>query len=305
LLLDFHYSDTWADPAQQAKPAAWRTNTFAELASNLFDYTRAVTTNLIGADIAPDAVQLGNEITYGFLWNEGRVGGDAETKWGGFCALLQAAAAGMRTGAGTNPAPRIVIQIDAGANNGTCRWFFDNLLCRAVPFDIIGLSYYPWWHGNLAAFASNINDLAVRYGRDIAVVETGYPWTLDNYDPEPNFVWEAGQLLPGHPATVDGQRRFLLQLKELQKAAAGEPTGRIQTSAGRRRSIASAKNSAAKLCAPEPEPRIARNCDRKSARCRLGTHRPATRVTQDDNAGIRNRSPCANRANNYSCSATS
>lgn len=216
LLLDFHYSDTWADPGKQTKPAAWATNTFGELLTNVYLYTRDVVSNLAAQGTPPEAVQIGNEITPGFLWEDGHVGGSYDTNWDRFCVLLAACSRGVRDGAGTNGI-RVVIHIDAGGNNATCRWFFDNVICRGVPFDVIGLSYYPWWHGPLSALESNLNDLAVRFGRDIAVVETGYPWTLTNYDSMNNFVWEEAQVQPGYPATRGGQRDFLREVKRLLK----------------------------------------------------------------------------------------
>ncbi len=218
LLLDVHYSDTWADPGKQYKPAAWATNTFEELRTNLYLYTRDVLTNLVGQGTPPAAVQIGNEITPGFLWDEGRVGGSYETNWDRFATLLKEASQGVRDGAGTN-AVRVVIHIDCGGDLASSRWFFDRVVCRGVPFDVIGLSYYPWWHGPLAALESNVNELAVRFGRDIAVVETGYPWTLTNYDGMANFVGQESQLLPGYPADRDGQRAFLLAVKRILKAA--------------------------------------------------------------------------------------
>jgi arabinogalactan endo-1,4-beta-galactosidase len=218
LLLDIHYSDTWADPNQQAKPAVWATNSFGELLTNAYRYTRDVVSNLAAQGTPPDAVQIVNEITSGFLWDDGHVGGSYETNWDRFCALLTACSRGVRDGAGTNAA-RVVIHIDAGGNNETWRGFFDRVMARGVPVDVVGPSYYPWWHGPFSALESNVNALAVRFGRDIAVVETGYPWTLTNYDSMGNFVWQESQLQPGYPATPDGQRSFLREVKRILKNA--------------------------------------------------------------------------------------
>ncbi|MCX5800832.1 MAG: arabinogalactan endo-1,4-beta-galactosidase [Candidatus Eisenbacteria bacterium] len=223
LLIDFHYSDTWADPGHQTKPAAWAGLPFNELEKAVHDYTCEVVTALGNQNTLPEIVQIGNEITSGILWNDGRVGKGYEDNWPRFAALLKAAAGGVKdalraetTGtsvpsAGAHTA--VMLHIDAGGNNATCRWFFDKVMEQEVPFDLIGLSYYPWWHGSLTDLQDNVNDLASRYRRRIVVVETAYPWTLGWYDGTHNLVGREEQLLPDYPATVEGQREFLKREK--------------------------------------------------------------------------------------------
>ena len=209
LLLDLHYSDTWADPGQQAKPAAWAALPFPELITTVHDYTQGVIVALKAQNTLPDIVQIGNETRNGFLWDDGRVGGSFEWNWPQFVTLLNAAIAGVQDGLTPEESVRIMLHIDRGGDNGSSRWFFDNIMAYDVPFDIIGLSYYPWWHGTLSDLEYNLNDLALRYGRDIIVVETAYPWTLDWYDDTHNIVGLESQLHPGYPAAVAGQRDFL------------------------------------------------------------------------------------------------
>lgn len=213
-LLDFHYSDTWADPGKQTKPAKWRGLGFEELRQALYSYSKDVIRALAEAGAAPDIVQVGNEITQGFLWDDGRVGGvfDTPAQWQKLAQLLRAAIAGIHDGAGAGARPRIMIHIDRGGDNQGARWFFDRLLGQGVEFDMIGLSFYPWWHGTLDRAAANMVDLARRYQKDIMVVETAYPWTLDEKDGHPNIVRRADQLHPGYPASVDGQAAFLRDL---------------------------------------------------------------------------------------------
>jgi arabinogalactan endo-1,4-beta-galactosidase len=211
LLLDLHYSDTWADPGHQRVPAAWAGLSSAVLEDSAYRYTRDVVAALAAQGTPPDMVQLGNEITSGLLWDQGRVGGSFDTpqRWRELGALLKATARGVRQSA---PAARIMLHIDRGGDAAASRWFFDHVVAEGVPFDAIGLSYYPWWHGSLERLSQNLAALADRYGRDLFVVETSYPWTLDALDGERNLVGLPGQLLPGYAATPAGQAAFLRRL---------------------------------------------------------------------------------------------
>jgi arabinogalactan endo-1,4-beta-galactosidase len=237
LLIDVHYSDTWADPGHQTKPAAWAGLTFYGLEEAMHDYTSEVITALKHQNTLPDIVQIGNEITSGILWDDGRVGGTYDANWPRFAALLKAAINGVKDalrsdqhgphtseysqrGAGALPTDdrvAIMLHVDAGGNNATCRWFLDNVIDQKVSFELIGLSYYPWWHGSLRDLENNVNDLAKRYGKQIVVVETAYPWTLEWHDSTANLVGEKNQLLRDFAATVEGQRDFLTKEKGIIK----------------------------------------------------------------------------------------
>ena len=213
LMLDFHYSDTWADPGRQTNPTAWRDLDFAALVDSVYAYSRDTVARFADAGLAPRYVQVGNEIGPGLLWDDGRVGWsgspfDTPRQWSQLSALLQAGISGVRD-ACPGTVPQIVIHVADGGDNATCRWFFDGLLAHDVVFDIIGVSYYPWWHGRLQDLATNLDDLVARYGKPVFVVETAYPWTLENGDPTNNFVWNTDQLPDAYAATPDGQRRFL------------------------------------------------------------------------------------------------
>jgi len=211
VLLNFHYSDTWADPAHQTKPAAWAALPFATLVDSVRVRTRDVLQAMIAQGTPPVMVQFGNEITPGILWDDGRVGGTFNTpeQWAQLGQLLDAAVEGVEAACAPNPRPLIMIHSDRGGDNGGCRWFFGNLLAQGVDFDIIGLSYYPWWHGTLADLEANMDDLAPRFGKDLIVVETAYPWTLGWFDDTHNSIGLPEQLLPGYPDTPAGQHAFL------------------------------------------------------------------------------------------------
>jgi arabinogalactan endo-1,4-beta-galactosidase len=170
------------------------------------------------AGALPQYVQIGNEISAGLLWDDGRVGWegsewDTPEQWSKLTDLLAAGIAAIRDSLDPLDQPKVVIHVDNGANNTLCRWFFDHLRDAAVDYDVIGVSFYPWWHGTLEGLGVNLRDLAARYGKEIIVVETSYPWTLDDYDGTPNFVSGPGQLLPGYPATPGGQLDFLRDIE--------------------------------------------------------------------------------------------
>ena len=210
VLLDPHYSDFWADPQKQATPQAWAGQDLPALARTVRGYTRDVLDRLRAQGTPADMLQLGNEIRNGMLWPTGSIDWTADTGWDALGTLLRAAAAGARDARG--PTPRLVVHFDQGGDNVGSRSFFDHLVAQRVPFDVIGLSYYPFWHGTLSDLRANMNDLATRYDRDVAVVETQYGWTLANGDQLGNFLWQESQLLPGYPATPDGQLSFLSDL---------------------------------------------------------------------------------------------
>ncbi len=223
IMLDIHYSDTWADPGHQAKPAAWEGIGFPALVDSVYAYTNAVIRRFRDEGVVPAYVQIGNEISGGMLWDDGRVGGawDTPEQWDKLAALLSAGVSAVRDSLPAGQSPRIVVHLDNGGSNSLCRWFFDNLVARDVDFDTIGLSFYPWWHGTLWNLRDNIRDLAYAYGKEIIVVETAYPWTLEGVDSTGNFVYSESQLHPGYPATPEGQAAFLSDLLSVVEGAPG------------------------------------------------------------------------------------
>ncbi len=222
-MLDLHYSDTWADPGQQAKPAAWAALPFAALEDSVYAYTRAVLHACVARGVAPRAVQLGNEIQGGLLWDDGRVGWpgsawDTPAQWAKCTALLDAASRAVHDELPAGQRPEILLHLATPGDATTSRWFLDHVAAAGVEFDAIGMSYYPWWHGGLPAVAQNLHDLATRYGKRVWIVETSYPWTLASADTVGNFVTSESQALPGYPATPNGQSEFLRDLVALERS---------------------------------------------------------------------------------------
>ena len=145
---------------------------------------------------------------------------DTPEQWEAFGDLVAAGIQGVEEATEPADSVKTMIHIDRGGDNGGSRWFFDNLLARGVDFDLIGLSFYPWWHGTLADLEANLADLSNRYGKGIVVAETAYPWTPDWHDDTHNMVGLPEHVLPGYPATVEGQRAFLA---DLMNTVAGVP----------------------------------------------------------------------------------
>ncbi len=207
LLLDFHYSDTWADPAKQFLPKAWEGKSHAELVETVREYTRETVTAFRAAGVMPDMIQPGNEITNGMLWPDGKL----PQNWDNFADLVKAGIAGIDLGRGESPRPLILIQIEKSGTWAKTRWFFDNLLQRGVTFDVIGQSYYPWWHGSLLELRECLAATAERYKKPIILVEIAYNWKPAEYRDHP----------APFPESAEGQRDFLEAVNRIMLAVPG------------------------------------------------------------------------------------
>ena len=208
-VLDYHFSDTWADPGKQTKPTAWTNLSFTELKAGIRNYTSNTIAAFAGVGALPDYVQVGNEITPGLLWNDGRVGGvyDTPTQWSQLAQLLTNAIQGVKDAAG-GQMPKIVIHIDRGGDWSSTQWYFDHLIAQQVAFDIIGQSYYPWWHGSPAALATCLTNAVNRYGKPVMVMETAFPRANSTN-------------LFGIPASTNGQVQFVTELAKIVKSVPG------------------------------------------------------------------------------------
>jgi len=209
LLLDFHFSDTWASPGQQTEPSAWTNLTYAQLQVQVRSYCSNSISAFSAAGALPDYVQIGNETTSGFLWPVGEVGGAYEnaTQWSQLGTLMKAAIQGMKDAAGATP-PQFIVHIDRGGDWATTMWFFDSLNAQAVPYDIIGESYYPFWHGDLAGLQNCLSNAAVRYTKPIIVAETDFPFANST-----NLV--------GFTASTNGQVDYVIALAQVVKGLPG------------------------------------------------------------------------------------
>jgi arabinogalactan endo-1,4-beta-galactosidase len=200
-LLNYHYSDTWADPGKQFIPAAWKEKSHTELVEAVFEYTRETIAAFREADVLPDMVQVGNEVIGGMLWPDGRI----PSSWDNFAELVKAGIRGVDAGKGTAARPRTMIHIDRGADKRATKRFFDKLNSYQVEYDVIGQSYYPWWHGSLLDLRENLAFMASEYKKDIILVEVAYCWRPTEYRRRPGPF----------PETAEGQKEFLDEVNRL------------------------------------------------------------------------------------------
>ena len=173
VLLDIHYSDFWADPGKQIKPKAWKNYNADQLETAVFEYTQNVMTYLKENNIFPAMVQVGNELSNGLLWPEGKV-----PNYDNIARFVSAGIKGVRAVDTQIP---VMIHLDNGGNNALYREWFDNYIERGEDFQVIGLSYYPFWHGTLDMLTDNMNDIAVRYGKDLIIAEVSMGFSMEDY----------------------------------------------------------------------------------------------------------------------------
>lgn len=209
ILLDFHYSDTWADPGKQFVPAAWDNLAFNVLADSVKLYTTRVLNSMEKAGVLPEMVQVGNEINNGMLWPYGKLYTDTGvTNWKGLTDLVKAGIQGVKDASGGSVI-KIMIHAATGGNKSESETFYTKMIENGVNFDVIGLSYYPWWHGTFDQLESNLQNLSSKFAREISVVETAY--YANNWYPAPD-KWTLD--VQPYPPTEQGQNDFLVELAQ-------------------------------------------------------------------------------------------
>ncbi len=172
IMIDFHYSDSWADPGKQNKPAAWESQDFTTLQASLYDHTFNVLTALKKNNIIPEWVQVGNEVNNGMLWPTGKASLSMEN----FAALVKQ---GYNAIKAVDSSIKVIIQVSNGYNNKLFRWIFDGLKNNGVRWDIIGMSLYPkpdnWTLLNTQCL-ENMKDMISRYDKPVMICEIGMSW---------------------------------------------------------------------------------------------------------------------------------
>lgn len=172
IMINFHYSDTWADPGHQTKPAAWAGQDLAGLKASLANHTIAVLNELKSNNVTPEWVQVGNETNDGMLWPEGK----ASTNMNNFVQLINAGYDAVKS---VFPSAKVIVHVSNGYDNSLFRWLFDGLHNNGGKYDVIGMSLYPgaanWQNMNMNCLA-NMNDMVVRYNKEVMVVEVGMSW---------------------------------------------------------------------------------------------------------------------------------
>ncbi|MFK4688057.1 glycoside hydrolase family 53 protein [Streptomyces pristinaespiralis] len=215
LLVDFHYSDIWADPGAQTKPAAWSSHSYDQLTKDVYDHTYDVLNALKAQGTTADMVQIGNEINTGMLWPEG-----STENWDRTAGLLKS---GISAAKAVSSSTRIALHLAHGGDNGLYRWWIDNATSRGVGFDVIAVSFYGYWHGALSDLQANLDDVSTRYAKPVMVVETAYPFRLDSKDSHENIIDLPGELVSGYPASPAGQAAWVRDVMNVVEAV---PNGR-------------------------------------------------------------------------------
>lgn len=221
-MLDFHYSDTWADPGKQWTPDAWKSLSDTELAQKVYDYTKDCLQQLKSAGAEPDMIQTGNEISFGMLWGtKAAVGGNndrtnrcyvdsPDANWSRFFEFLKNAGKACRE---VCPNAKIILHSEQVPSQTVLLDYFDRMKANSTDYDIIGLSYYPAHHKDLATLENALKKLEDKnYGKDIMIVETGYSYAWNLAD-DNNDGKEDGYDYTGiYPYTEEGQRKFTADL---------------------------------------------------------------------------------------------
>ena len=211
-MLDFHYSDFWADPGQQRKPKAWEGLDSCQLEEAVYRYTRDTLLALQERGLLPDIVQIGNEIRSGLLFPDGEL-----PDYAGMVRLVNAGIRGARSVAGPSEM-QVMIHLDQGGRYFYLKEWFDHALAEGLmDFDLIGLSYYPFWHGTYSDLEGTLARLVEEYGKPVMIVECAYAWRKC----ENGFIDEAQEKISGFPATPKGQRGVLERVDSITARVPG------------------------------------------------------------------------------------
>ena len=234
ILLDYHYSDFWADPGKQFVPKAWRGYSVEELERAVYEYTKKTLLALKEEGLLPDMVQVGNELSNGLLWPYGKVpeyDNIARFVSAGIRAVKEVSDMALAEGI-ISEKILIMIHLDNGGNNALYREWFDNYIKRGEDFDIIGLSYYPFWHGTFDMLQNNMHDIAQRFGKELIIAEVSMGHTMEDYAEYEKLAPEKRKGMATRPAlvekieypmTLEGQKEFM---EELFRRIASVPEGK-------------------------------------------------------------------------------
>lgn len=220
LMMDLHYSDFWADPGKQMIPKAWADYDVDTLAAAVYDFTKACLTAAREAGVAPEFIQVGNEITNGMLWPVGKLENPDGTRgnYENFCRLVDAGCRACREAA---PEAKIILHLERSNDCAVYQEFFTKMQEAGIDYDIIGASYYPYWHGTPEELFANLNGCR-RFGKELMVMELGYGFTTEPYLLEGEarrLVIDADRAyVPGftekYPITPEGQGEFVRDFLE-------------------------------------------------------------------------------------------
>jgi len=216
ILLDIHYSDFWADPGKQLCPKSWVGLTFEEIKDKVYEYTKEVLVTIKKEGIPLKLIQIGNEITNGMIWPYGRLDESVSPR-GNYDKLSELLKAGIKATREENPETKIIIHLERSYDHPVYDEYFTNIIKYGVDFDIIGASYYPYWHGTFDQLFDNLKKCQSKFNKEIMIMELGYSFTLEDYiksGSQAQLVINSDNIdtllkqLP-QPITPEGQAKFV------------------------------------------------------------------------------------------------
>ena len=204
-MLDFHYSDTWADPGKQFIPHSWSDHSEKALCDSIYAHTKASLQKLVAAGAEPELIQVGNEITNGMLWPVGKINHDENDNWDILCNMIESGTKACRE---VCPKSRIIIHTEKAGDWGITKRFYEELRRHRNDYDIIGLSYYPMWHRNVGVLSATLDSLEREFPfKDVMIVETAAYYSHENdHWSKPDTYSEF------YPISIDGQTMFTKEL---------------------------------------------------------------------------------------------
>ena len=212
ILMDLHYSDFWADPGKQFIPKEWVGYDLKELCEAVYAFTLMCLERAKSEGVAPDMIQVGNEITNGILWPVGKLEIDGKRgNYDNFCSLIHAGCSACRE---ATPEARIVLHLERSNDCAVYQEFYSEMASHGIDYDIIGASYYPYWHGTPDQLMANLNRCR-GFGKEIMIMELGYGFTDRGYDRD----GEESRLV------IDAERAFVPGVSEKYSLT---PTGQAE-----------------------------------------------------------------------------
>ena len=203
-MLDFHYSDTWADPGKQFMPDRWLDAETASLPDSVYRYTKNTLRSMVGAGACPDLIQVGNEITNGMMWPAAKVDPLGSDNWDLLVRLLESGAKACRE---VCPKAKIIIHTEKAGEWNKTKAYYNRL--QQLDYDIIGLSYYPMWHKAVGVLAATLDSLAVHFpNKEVMIVETAAYYSHEN----DRWAKSADEYSEFYPVNAEGQRIFTREL---------------------------------------------------------------------------------------------
>lgn len=215
IILDIHYSDFWADPGKQTLPKAWTNLTFEELKKEVYKFTKETLERTKAEGIKLSHIQIGNEITNGFMWPLGRLfeNGDKErTNYENFTSLLKE---GIKATRELMPETKIIIHLERSYDIKVYDEVFSNLKKYDVDYDFIGMSYYPYWHRSFDELFANVEFCKKKFNKEVIIAEVGYGFTMEDYiknnngQPQLKIDVNSGEYYVPYPLTKEGQKEFI------------------------------------------------------------------------------------------------